>query len=258
MIDAKKLLEQFLGSSLGGAPDARRSGSDEYKGRHASSSQPDVLGSLQDLARNNPLLTGGAAGGLAALLLGSKRGRKLAGSALKYGGLAAIGGLAYKAYRDYQAKQAAPQVPASARTSVPLLPPPADSAFAIENAPQGAETFALEMVVAMINAAKADGHIDAEERARIEGRLSEGGLDPDERAFLSRELAAPMDIERVVKAAKNKEEAVELYAASFIAITPDHPAERGYLQMLAARLGLEPELVESIERTVREADTVGV
>ncbi len=272
MIDAKRLLEQFLGSAGGGMPGQNRDGH-----RGGQSSGGGLLGSVQDLARNNPMLSGGAAGGLAALLLGSKKGRKLAGSALKWGGIAAIGGLAYKAYRDYQAGQVAqnapqhpaPQQPASYQTApyqgagyqapthlgqgVPVLPPPADSPFALENAPQGADVFALELVAAMINAAKADGHIDAQERARIEGRLAEGGLEPEERAFLSRELAAPLDIERVVRAAKTREEAVELYAASFIAITPDHPAERAYLDMLAARLGLEPALARTVEQTVASA-----
>jgi len=256
MIDAKRLLEQFLGSAGGGMPGQNRDGH-----RGGQSSGGGLLGSVQDLARNNPLLSGGAAGGLAALLLGSKKGRKLAGSALKWGGIAAIGGLAYKAYRDYQAGQAAQTAPQHQPSThlgqgVPVPPPPADSPFALENAPQGADVFALELVAAMINAAKADGHIDAQERARIEGRLVEGGLEPEERAFLSRELAAPLDIERVVRAARNREEAVELYAASFIAITPDHPAERAYLDMLAARLGLEPALARTIEQTVASAAQV--
>ena len=42
------------------------------------------------------LLGGGALG----LLLGSKGGRKLGGKALKYGALAGVGALAWKAYQD--------------------------------------------------------------------------------------------------------------------------------------------------------------
>jgi uncharacterized membrane protein YebE (DUF533 family) len=57
----------------------------------------------------------------------------------------------------------------------------------------------------------------------------------------------------VVKGAANKEETVEVYAASLLAITADHPAERAYLDMLAARLGLEPELARTIERTIEGA-----
>lgn len=255
MIDAKQLLERFLGGSA--QDDERRGGPGERRG---GSGGGDLLASVQNLARNNPLLAGGAAGGLASLLLGSKGGRKLAGGALKLGAIAAIGGLAYKAYQAYQAGQAGPAGQSSPHPGRPthagpveLLPPPSDSPFALENAPQGAETFALELVAAMINAAKADGHIDAAERGRIEARLAEAGLDEDERRFLADELARPLDVERVVKAARNKEEAIELYAASLLAITPDAPAERAYLGLLAARLGLEPDLAATIERTVSEA-----
>ena len=44
------------------------------------------------------LLGGGALG----LMLGSKRGRKMGGKALKYGALAGVGVLAWKAYQNYQ------------------------------------------------------------------------------------------------------------------------------------------------------------
>ena len=52
------------------------------------------------------MASGALAGGLATILLGSKMGRELGGDAVKLGGMAVIGGLAYKAYSDWQAKQA--------------------------------------------------------------------------------------------------------------------------------------------------------
>lgn len=260
MIDAKRLIEQLLSGAQGGQ--SQQGASASPRGHAANQAHGGLaervtgaLGSVGDYARRNPLLAGTLAGGLASIVLGSKSGRKLATTALTYGGLAAIGGLAYKAYQDYRTAQSKPAdaaAPAGQGGAV-LLPPPANSAFAIENAPQGEHVFALELVVAMINATKADGHIDDAERAKIEARLSEGGLDEEERAFLGRELAGPLDIERVVKAAKNKEAAIELYAASCLAVTADHPAERAYLAMLAARLGLEPELAKSVDQTVANA-----
>lgn len=261
MIDAKRLIEQLLSGVQGGQP---QDGTAASPRGHAANQAPGglserasgALGSASDYARRNPLLVGTLAGGLASIVFGSKTGRRIATTALTYGGIAAIGGLAYKAYQDYRARQARPaDSSAPAQQGAVLPPPPADSPFAIENASQGAQGFALELVTAMINAAKADGHIDDAERAKIHARLSEGGLDEEERAFLSRELAAPLDIERVVKAATNKEEAIELFTASCLAITSDHPAEQAYLAMLAARLGLEPELARSVEQTVANART---
>ena len=76
------------------------------------------------------------------------------------------------------------------------------------------------------------------------------GLDLVEVAFLQRELTEPVDVERIVAGARNKEEAVEIYAASLMAIRSDTPQEREYLATLASRLKLEPGLVESIEKTV--------
>ena len=67
------------------------------------------------------MASGALAGGLATILLGSKMGREFAGDAVKLGGMAVIGGLAYKAYQDWQAsrlgrrpRQAPAQLPAAA------------------------------------------------------------------------------------------------------------------------------------------------
>jgi uncharacterized membrane protein YebE (DUF533 family) len=274
MFDAKRLLDQFLGGQgMGGNDPRQQQGSgrgmlDMLGGGAAQSGSRQggglaggiggALGSVNDYARSNPLLAGALSGGLASVLMGSKGGRKLASNALTYGGIAVIGGLAYKAYRDYQAGQggqqgapaAAPVAGQPAGSGVPLIMPPSDSPFSIENAPQGADRLAQALLSAMIAAAKADGHVDDEEQRRILGKLSENGLDPDEVAFLTRELSAPLDIDKVVKGATTKEEAVELYAASLVAITADHPAERAYLDMLAARLGLEPALAKTVENTI--------
>ena len=265
MIDAKRLLDQFLGAgqeepshqSDGARPGDPSQRADEPNGGIIGG-LGRVLGTAHGYARDNPLLAGGLAGGLASILVGSKGGRKLATQALTYGGAAAIGALAYKAYRDYQAGQS--QTETMARSdggseTVALLPPPPDSPFAIANAPQGENVFALELISAMISASKADGHIDDQERAKILGRYSEAGLDNEATSFIKGELAAPLNIERIVKAARTKVEAVELYAASLLAITPDQAAERAYLDLLAARLGLEPELAKMIERTVESAQS---
>ncbi len=265
MIDAKRLLDQFLGAGQEAPNDRHRRHDDRLRdsSHHAGEGDDGIinglgraLGTAHGYARDNPLLAGGLAGGLASILLGSKGGRMLATKALTYGGAAAIGALAYKAYRDYQASQTQSKTtvrPDAGRETSPLLPPPPDSPFSIANAPQGENVFALELISAMISASKADGHIDDQERAKILSRCAEAGLGNEVTSFIANELAEPLDPERIVKAAKNKEEAIELYTASLLAITPDQVAERAYLDLLAARLGLEPELAKTIERTVERA-----
>ena len=105
MFDPKKLLDDLLGSQIPGTGSTVR----------------DKAGQATQMAKDNPL----AAGALVAVLLGTGTGRAVTGSALKLGGLAAIGGLAYKAYQNYQAGKQ----PADAdRAGEPeLLPPPADT-----------------------------------------------------------------------------------------------------------------------------------
>lgn len=226
MLDAKRLLEQFLGGQ-GAGP-----GSGEF---------------LRGMG-------GGAlAGGLAAILLGTKSGRKLGGSALKLGGMAAVGALAYKAYRDWQAsKSAAPGGQAPRASTSPLLPAPVGTPFNPADE-AGQQNLARDLLRAMIAAAKADGHIDAQEQSRVFAQLDKLALTPDDKAFVMDELRSRLDIDAVAAAATTPERAAEIYAASLLVIDVDHAAERSYLAMLAARLNLDENLVAYLQRSVADA-----
>jgi uncharacterized membrane protein YebE (DUF533 family) len=234
MFDAKKLLDQFLGSQVPGAGGTVR----------------DRAGQLGQMAKDNPL----ASGAIAAVLLGTGTGRQLTGSALKLGGLAAIAGLGYQAYKNWQAGQQPQPVDAStaATSEQQLLPPPSGTGFHVEDEANNAD-FAVILVRAMIAAARADGHIDVAEREAILGKVRLAGLDGDAEAFLQHELANPIDLDAIIGAAVTESQKVELYTASRIAIEPDSRAERGYLDLLAGRLGLADALVDHIEATVASA-----
>ncbi len=231
MFDPKALLDQFLGSQVPGTQGTVR----------------EKANDAVDLAKEHPLATGA----IAAVLLGTGAGRRLTGSALRIGGLAAIAGLGYQAYKNYQnGKAPAPQeTPAEPE----LLPPP-DSNFSTD-AETNNQDFALILVRAMIAAARADGHIDEAEREQILGKVKTSGLEPDAEAFLAAELSNPVDLDAIVGAAKTEEQKVELYTASRLAIDPDTRAERGYLDLLAGRLGLADALVDHIEATVSGVKT---
>jgi uncharacterized membrane protein YebE (DUF533 family) len=186
------------------------------------------------------------AGGLAGILMGGKTSKKLAKGAVKLGGTAALAGLAYKAYESWRASQQAP----AAEPPQPMkdiTPRPEGTAFLPARSEERDE-MSLAILRAMIAAAKADGHIDAEEHRRIFGKLDELDLDTEEKAFIIDELRKPLDIDAVVRAAVTPELAVEIYAASFLAIDPDDPAEQAYLAMLASRLKLEPGLRAAVEK----------
>lgn len=230
MLDPKKLLDELLGSKVPGG----------------SGSVRDRAGQVTQLAKDNPL----AAGAIIAALLGTGTGRKLTGSALRMGGLAAIAGLAWKAYQNYKGVSQ-PETATAERTE--LLAPPSNSGFDPAEAPQGEDEFTLTLVRAMISAARADGHIDAEERGRIADRLKLSGMDEEEGSFLVKELERPVDLDALVASAKTEPQRVELYTASRLAIDPETRAERGYLDMLAGRLQLPDALVDHIEATVSSA-----
>jgi uncharacterized membrane protein YebE (DUF533 family) len=239
MLDAKRLLDQFLGGEAG-----NRIGHKLGRGF-----DPSQLGDLARGLGGGSLGGGALAGGLAGILLGSKKGCKLGGSALKIGGMALIGALAYKAYRDWQAGQPAAQ---SVEQNAPMLPPPKDTPF---NPSTEAEQQSLgrHLLRAMIAAAKADGHIDAEQQANIFAEMDKLDLDADDKAFVMDELRAPLDVDAVAKAARTPEEAAEIYTAALLAIDVDNAAERGYLALLAARLKLDDKLVEHLHATVEGA-----
>lgn len=131
-----------------------------------------------------------------------------------------------------------------------MLPPPKDTAFHPSQAPQGEDEFTLTLVRAMISAAKADGHVDDEERKKIAGKLSLSGIGSDAETFLMAELESPLDLDTLVAQAKTDAQKLELYTASRLTIDPDTRAERGYLDLLAGRLGLPDALVDHVEATV--------
>lgn len=230
MFDPQKLLEQFLGGS-------KPQDGSQKQGQHSGISPDFVKG----------LATGGVAGGLAGILLGGKTSKKMVKGAAKIGGTAALAGLAYKAYTHWQAsKNQAPQQAEVPPPMKDITPRPQGTPF-LPAISQQRDNMSLAILRAMIAAAKADGHIDADEQRRIFGKLDELDLDMEEKAFVMDELRKPLDIDAVVAAATTQELAVEIYAASVLAIDPDDPAEQAYLAMLASRLKLDPGLKHAVE-----------
>lgn len=194
------------------------------------SSGKDSLGGLLYGLGNSGL----AAGALTALL-GSKRGRAMGGKAVGYGGLAALGMVAYKAYQSWQANQAQGAAAAEPRT--------------VDRVPEHeAEAHGRAVLIALIAAAKADGHVDDQERQAIEAEMAKLDNDPELRSWLQRELEQPLDPAKVAAAAETPEMAAEMYLASLILINDQQYMEKAYLDELARQLRLEPGLRAELER----------
>ena len=179
------------------------------------------------------------AGGLAGLALGTGAGRSLLGTAAKLGGVALVGGLAYKAYQNYQAGN-----PLTA-LGEPVAAAPQGSGFAEGDSDDQAK--ALLMVRSMIAAAAADGEIDDAERLRIVGHLKQAGLDDEASAFLDQEFANPLDAAGLVQMSESPEMAAQIYTAARLAIDPDTDDEQSFLADLSSGLELDAELVAHID-----------
>lgn len=187
-------------------------------------------------------LAGGMAGGALSGALMSKKGRKVAGNLLKVGGVAAIGGLAWSAYRNYQRSQQGPAAPAQDRWQALT-----QSRFDVESQPAyEREAQSLLLVRAMITAANSDGHLDSAERDRIYGEVDRLRLGPAEKASLFDELRHPRPVEEIAEAAASPAVAVEVYAASLLAIDETAPHAQDYLERLRELLALPGELVAAV------------
>ena len=194
---------------------------------------------------------GGLAGGALGGALTSKKGRKIAGSALKYGAVAAIGGIAYSAYKRYQHNAS----PASASAAPAWAGIDKERfAAAIEN---DGDSGAILIMRAMIAAAFADGHLDDQEKTRIFAELDRRQLSPGEKASLFDELKNPLTMSQIVEQVGSPEIGAEVYAASLVAIDETSADGQLYLSTLASALSIPQELAASIYEQVELARSEG-
>ncbi len=99
------------------------------------------------------------------------------------------------------------------------------------------------MLRAILQAAKCDGKIDEGEKKKLLEVL--GDASPEEMAFVNRELAAPVDVQGLVKQVPKGLEK-QIYTVSVMGIDLDSQAEAKYLAELASALGLSPAEVNAI------------
>ena len=124
--------------------------------------------------------------------------------------------------------------------SVPTPPqPPSDEQ----------EEGAAVMLAAMIQAARADGHMDDQERARIMDNLAE--LDGADRAFVENQMTAPVDAAALGRSAP-KGLGPQVYTMALLAIDLDNQQEAEFLDELARSLGLGRDQVNRIHERLNQ------
>jgi len=110
------------------------------------------------------------------------------------------------------------------------------------------------LILAMVEAAKADGHVDPAERARILDHLAREGENEEAVRFLEAALDAPPDPDGIAARAADSILAAEVYAASLLVMVRDTPAEEAYLSRLAARMRLDPVVAQALESRLSGAE----
>lgn len=257
-MNMQNLLSQFTGANQG----------NQANPQSAVSGGNGLGNTLGSLASNLPggLAGGAAAGGVMALLMGNKSARKFAKKTASYGGAAVLGGLAYGAFKNWKTNNAQaasvsyaePQHTNPSQTNHPQqINHHAQRSHAQALNSSGSEPmsgeFQLTLIKAMIAAAKADDHIDAEEQQSIFNAVEQMDLNHEMKGLVFDLLRQPIFIEELAHNAVTIEQKSEVYLASCLAINPDHPSEEAHLNKLAAALHLPDGLPEEIKRHAQRA-----
>jgi|GEM_PF-6815642 len=215
MLDAKKILTDLFQSR----------NSSETDSQNANAPKPSTTNfSVGDL--------------LGGLFGGNEKGNILEGL-IKGGGLAAVASVAFNAIKNFQNQDE------SANKKMDLT----------DLGQTGSDhngDFALTLVRAMIQAAKADGHVDDKERKLISNKINDSGIDQKTAEFLMEELEKPVDIDALLSNVNTDEQKTEIYVASRMTLDPNKPKNREYLDNLLAKLNLPDSLKQHIENAIKE------
>ncbi|MGQ7249279.1 tellurite resistance TerB family protein [Halomonas sp. V046] len=256
-MNAKFLLDQIMkqasgsGGSRQGGSHGSGQGSSQGSGSQGGFDVQGLLNSVtSQLSGSRGSSSGGGmdmksllGGGALGMLMGSKRGRSMGGKAAKYGAIAGIGMLAWKAWQKSQASsggggQAPVDETARAQEGQPLE----------ELGGQAQEQRSLGVLQAVIMAARADGHIDAQERALIGDQIQQLGADDELHAWVERQLQAPLDAQALASQADSPQAAREMYLASAAVVDDQNGMERAWLDELGTALSLDENVRRELER----------
>ena len=254
MFDAKSLLDSILGGPAAqqASAAAQSAGStvasvvsqaeESLKGTRVG----DALTEARNLAAQNPTAAVAVAGGLAALLLGTSTGRSVAAGAAKLGGLAGLGGIAYKAFSNWQ--QSKPLLAGVPGLEQLTASAPTGSGFHTDD--HSHDTAQL-IVRAMVATASADGTIDAAQRAALVAQMQRAGLGSEESAFLDDAIAHPLSTDDIARGvAGNSQLAAQVVAAASLVADPTNVKEEQFLSRLSTELGRSGDLLSHIRAAV--------
>lgn len=202
-------------------------------------------------------------GGVASTVLGRKDAVE---NLAKAGGLALLGTLAYKTWGTYQQQKSAggnASIKGALNQSAQSMlgqaggllagllgenANPATTPTAAQVLPPAGSELPLAIIRAMIAAAKADGHMDTAESAKIIGQLEQAGLSTAEKTLLMQEMANTPTVQSIAAGVRAPQEAAEVYLAALLVCDSQCENEQRFLGTLAGGLNLEPAFTAALQK----------
>lgn len=165
-------------------------------------------------------------------LLGTKGGRKLTGTAIKLGGLAALGTAAFKGYQKWQGGEQSGESIHEVVSDV-------------------AEQRGLLIIQTMVAAANADGKVDDEEQRRLKHELLEMHLPGELAMQLENIIDSPLSAQEVAQLVTDQTMAAEVYlAARLLVDNESSTAETMFLDDLVSSLGIDKDFRGSLDTQI--------
>lgn len=186
------------------------------------------------------MINSGAMGGIAASLLGNKKGGI---SWLKTALMAGAGSMLWKKLSERMEEQAG-------KPTNNLVPSGGQSGA---QASVQSDQSAMRLVRALVFAAKADGHIDQQEKAAINEQIRSMNLGRTAEDMVRQAMNEPLDPRLVADGVTNPQEALQLYTLSSAVIDPDQFMEKNYLDALAHSLNIPDDVKEQIADQIQSS-----
>ncbi len=207
----------------------------------------EMLGALVSkgkagVARADNHMPGGMGGLLGAGTLGVLLGSVLSRTMVKNTALLGAGAVAWSFYRKWAAGQS---------VAVPEKRTEMTSNMRLADASQ--DPTAMLLLRAMVFAARADGHIDAAEEARIGKFLPQMFPGQDTSRLMQSLMQEPLDPAALAAQVGSVEQGEDLYRLSCLIMDVDHFMERSYLDGLAQSLRISADRKNLLEQEAAQA-----
>ena len=248
---------------------------------------PDLQSSLGSFARKAKSTAseavssapGGMGGLLGAGALGALIGTFVSKDVLKDAALVGAGAVAWNFYQKWSQNRSG-QTPGSAPASAPSSSPwgapasaPSSSSWGALASPSASvpapapvsqvpapaapvlDDTAMLLLRAMIYTARADGHVDAAEQARISRLVEQMFPGQDISPVLHSLMNDPIDPSVLAAGVQSQEQAEDLFRLSLLIVDVDHFMEKSYLDALASSLNIAAGRRQILEGEVAQART---